>query len=193
MKQEHLKLLFVSINISHLLLGTSLLMLWIADLFYSNRFVLKENEWTSHATCFVILHLTLTSCFLSSFLLLFMSLARLFIVLYPLESKFKDIEFVLKSMVCAFSCSFIFATLLTLSVKLIYSSLPIRICSPFIDPAGDISLIKIMTWSVVLIQLTVAMVIIIAHVLLIKELKKSQEQIKGTISRNYQPGKLQCR
>ena len=84
------EIIVVSINISDLLLGTSLLILWIADLFYSNKFVLKENEWTSHATCFVIFHLTFTSCLRSSFLLLFMSLARLSIVLYPLESKFKD-------------------------------------------------------------------------------------------------------
>ena len=83
-------------------------------------------------------------------------------------------------MVCAFSSSFIFATLVTMSVKLIYSSLPVRICSPFIDPTGEIFLIKFMTWLIVLIQLIVAMVVIIVHVLLIKELKKSQQQIGGT-------------
>ena len=63
-----------------------------------------------------------------------LSFSRLMVVIYPLDSNFKNREFILKCCVLMYGLATTLVTGFVVTFKHVFSSVPFRLCSPFIDP-----------------------------------------------------------
>ena len=114
---------------------------------------------------------------MTQFVLVFLSLSRLMVVVHPIDTKFKRLEFTLKLQITAHGLSFAIAVLITFIFRYSFGNSTISFCSPFIDQTGSFVVIKVVIWFVAISQTATSLVIIVMHILLVKKLKESQENI----------------
>ena len=98
----------ISININELLCATYLCFLWIVDIIFQGTFSVKEQWWRTSYLCVATFTIVLWFTFLTQSLLLFLSLSRMLVVLYPIDSKLKNVKFVLKVLVSIYVTTLIF-------------------------------------------------------------------------------------
>ena len=115
---------------------------------------------------------------LTQFVILFLSVSRLMIVIHPINTIFRKIKFVVKSVFIMYFISFLAAFMATLILKFNYKSLTISLCLPFIDSTNSFTMIKVITWFIVITQAATSIVIMVMHVLLVTTCKKSSESLK---------------
>ena len=173
------------INVGDILCGIYLSLIWIASISFSGSFHVKEESWKSGFLCLTAFATILFFIVLSEFLLTFLSLARLLLVLHPLNTRFKEKEFIVKSLAFLVVCSLFFSVCITLIFKITGKKSTISICLPFIDPTGSQLMIKLITWFVVISQLATSIVIMIMHFYLLKELRKSQQNVQKSKSKEH--------
>ena len=89
-------LLTFSLNLSDILFSLSPIILLVHDFIDKGTFVVKEITWRGSVSCFLTLGIILFFSVLSPTFITFMSLSRLMVVLHPLHSKFKNINFIKK-------------------------------------------------------------------------------------------------
>ena len=68
-------------------------------------------------------------------------------------------------------------------MKFLYQTVPLCICSPFVDPTNSITLIKAFAWLSVILQVILIIFILVSYILVVKELMKSQEVIWNLMSK----------
>ena len=166
------------VNFSDLLCGIYISILWIADIIFMGEFALEESNWISHPICFVAFGVSLLFSLFSPSILLFMSLSRLLIVIYPLDPQLKDINLVMKLSISIFCSTIVLAFLFTSSMYYFYRQIPLSLCSPFVDPNNKVILIRSITWFTVILQLLSVVFIITIYVLLFRKLLVSQKDIE---------------
>ena len=177
----------ISININDIVCGIYLGCIWISDVIYKGEFLVQEKLWKSGHLCFTAFGIVLWFTILDQLILIFISLCRLMLVICPINTKFKESEFVLKSVVLCYLLSFLAALLVTYYFKLTYEHLTFSLCLPFIDPTGSVIMIKIIILYTVISQTISSVTIIIMHILLVKglkEAKKNTGQSKSSFDSN---------
>ncbi len=166
-----------AININDLLCALYLSIIWIAHLQTKGRFKLMEQAWRSGAACFTASNIVIWFTLQTQLLHIFLSLSRLRVVTHPVETLFKNTEFIVKCLgnigVGTFCCG-LFVSFL---VKFTTGALPLNLCLPLVDPTNSTMVIKIVTLCVVSSQTLSIFAILVQHVLLVFELKKSQKEI----------------
>ncbi len=105
------------------------------------------------------------------------------VVLYPVETIFKDINFVLKYIFRIFVLAAILSCCLTILTWFLTDEIPIFLCSPFVDLTKSVTLVPILTWIIVVTQVGVSVSVLIVYISLIMSLKKSQQSLKEATSR----------
>ncbi len=155
----------IFINFVEAFLGIYLCIIWIADIIFQDDFVIKERHWRSGVACHVASSLVLLFNFGDPPMIFLMSLSRLMVVKYPMESKFKRTKF---TSICA---SLIMITTSALSVLvsslvgLLVSELSTTFCLIFVDPADSSPLSKISTLLLVSLQLVASSLVSPKHLL----------------------------
>ena len=114
------------VNISDLLCGVYITIIWISDLAYSGNFVLKEVNWLSSITCFVIFGTTLYFNILSPLVLCYMSFSRLMVVKCPLDSKFRESKFALHCVFSILCCTLVLTMCITITMWILYNNCAIQ-------------------------------------------------------------------
>ena len=150
--------------------------IWISDLILHKTLYISD-VWKSHFLCFTAFGIIFWFSILSPTLLAFMSFARLMIVVYPFETRYKTFGFTLMFILIVFGLSFFFSVVVTLMIKFTYKYLPTMFCLPFIDPTNSVLLTKIVTWFIIIIQSITSKVIILIYVVLFRTLQKNR--VKG--------------
>ena len=107
-------LIVISINCNDLLCGIYLSCVWIADLFFSELFKIKEESWRSGILCLTAFTTVLSFTVLTEILLILFSLSRLMVVIYPLKTRFKETSFIVKLLVFLIFFSLFFIVLIVL-------------------------------------------------------------------------------
>ena len=176
-------IIVIIINVNDILCGIYLSFVWVADLSFSGSFHVKEEYWRSSFLCFTAFTIVLWFTVLTEFLLIFLSATRLLVTLHPLNTRFKEKQFIIKSLAFLVVCSLIFSICITLIFKSTEKISTLSICLPFIDPTGSQLIIKLITWFVVISQLATSIVIMIMHFYLLKESRKSQRNIQKSKSK----------
>ncbi len=181
-------LLVIAANVVDLICSIPLIILWIEDLIFKGLYFQIESTWKSSLTCYIISCLFLLFNFLSPFVLCLLALSRLSIVLCPIDSKFKDSTFVIKCILSTFISVVLIAIICTtvewsINFYVIKETIPMGICSPFVDPQNHILFIKIFSWLVVIAQIVAVVIIIVCYVMLVKSLRESQRKIKDSVSK----------
>ena len=170
----------ILVNFTDLLFGTYLCIIWVANHFFRGNFVSYENWWRHSYGCFAAFGISFWFIILTPCVFLFLALSRLMVVINPVDTKFKKVNYV---SVCLFSItigtmsiSAIFTFLMMLTEKQLLLSL----CFPLVDPSNSLFITKLTTWSVAIIQFITIHVIMICHFILIKNLRVSQKKVSST-------------
>ena len=167
--QNIFKIMVTSINFVDLMYGFYMVILWTADQYFSDNFPVDEIKWRSSSMCFIAFSLAVNFSLLSPLTLSFLS-NRCLVVLYPLNTKYKNAQFIGKCLGVIFIVSLIFAIVITAIVKHVHKVIPLTICTPFVDPTNSIYFIKVLTFVVVILQFGATLLILFAYSLLFKNL-----------------------
>ena len=162
----------VSVNITDILCGLYLCLIWITDLYFRGKFVSHERHWRSSFLCFCAFGLSLWFSIVTPFILLFLSLLRLTVVVNPLSIKLKNARSIFKCQLAIILISMSVSVVLTFLMKFQQEKMPLNLCLPFVDPTNSISLTKVIAWCVAIIQGTISVVILASHSFLIQNLRQ---------------------
>ena len=171
-------IIVIFINTNDILYGIYLSFIWIADLIFSEKFHVKEASWRSGIICLTAFTTVLWFTMLSQLGLLFMSLSRLMVTISPLSTRFRETLFIIKSLLMLFSISLVSSIFITIIFKYVEENSTTSLCLPFVDPTNSQFLIKLITWFTVITQLINSIGIMIMHILLVTEIRHSQNVIK---------------
>ena len=172
----------ILVNINEILCGIYLACIWISDICFKEKFLVKEQLWRSSILCFSAFGLLLRFTILTQLTLIFLSLSRLTVVIYPIDTKFKRTEFVIKTVLVLCMFSLLIAISTPFYFKFTDYVLPISLCLLFIDPTNSILLIKIITWFVGITQTASSLIIMVFHILLVQNLKKLKKLLRKSES-----------
>ena len=172
-KNKALSVIVMVINMTDILSAMYLCIIWIADLSFQGIFHVKEELWRSSVACFSAFFFLLFFTILSTCVLTFMALSRLMLVWYPVDTKFKDYNFMLNLVLFMVILSLIICLFITIISRIHFMKiLPMSLCLPFVDPSNSVLLIKILVWSFIPIQSIFSLIILIIYVLLALSLSK---------------------
>lgn len=172
-----------SINVADIIGAIPLFVLWIADLSFKNIFFLNENYWRSSVFCYFTFGTNICFNIMSPSFLYFLAFSRLMVVLYPMDTEFKDTKFVFRWLLTILAASNFVAITFTITSWYLTLNIPMSLCSPFIDLTNDITIIKVITFLTAIMQVTAAICILIVYSILIVSLKKSQETLQQSMSK----------
>ncbi len=183
-------IMIVSLAIADTLHCVFLYMISIPAMVFEKRFPLLQDKWRSSFTChsssglLFAFHVTEPMC------IALLSLLRLMVVKYPINTRFKRTYFCLKCIAVAYAIGFA-SLLVSTSVFLLFVvQLPPIICSPFLDPHLYF-VFKTVTFVTAVIQIGVCTFILVSFCVMCKELKKSQQLRKSGPIENYNGLKIQ--
>ena len=170
-----------AVNITDILYGAYLGIIWIFDVISEQEFILKEAYWRSGFVCFLAFSIVLYFTVTSQLTLVLLALSRLLVVINPLHTTFKCFRYVFKYVISIFILSFLFTAFTTFFLKSQEKFLPTSLCFPFIDPTNSSFTINILVWSVVSSQCVTSVVITVSHILLIRRLSIHQRKLQRVV------------
>ncbi len=158
------------VNVSGIFCCLPLIVLWAVDLTFMGEFFLIASQWRSSVLCFSILALFSFFSFLSPLLLSIFSLSRLQIVKFPMNTMFKETQFVLKCSLPLFCASGLISTTLTLlswfiDVQKRNVEMQMVICFPFVDPSDKMILAKVTTALAITLQIVAVVFIATVYII----------------------------
>ncbi len=171
-------IIVVSVNTTKLVSAIYYSVLWVADMTVESTFAEMDENWRSGPFCFAAINFYFWYSILIPVILLFMSLARTMVVVFPLNTSFKREKFIINCVAYMYLCSGCAGICLSVFVKFTEQTLPFSLCLPFLDPSHSIVTLKIVTWCVALLQATLSSAIAIIHCILVKTLKESQRSLQ---------------
>ena len=166
----------ISVNLIDLTWGIYLLIIVISDFVFADNFVIHETLWKSSFLCHLLFCINLNFNILSPLLNSFMSFSRFMVVIYPLNSKFKNRKFVLKCCILTKVIAIAIVTGFITTFRYAYSDIPFRLCSPFIDPTHSNRMLRFATYGVVYLQFIAYFSNILFHSAIISKLNNSISQ-----------------
>ncbi len=170
-------IMVISTSVNKTVFSFFLFVVAIGDLQFGNSFPLKEVEWRKSVMCFLSSETILLHNIASPFLLCLMYLARYSIVKMPFDSQFKSTKFVAKCIGSVWMMSVVASILALLCEIFTLDGVPNVICHPFIDYYTSTVTVKTIAILLALIQTIACILICHFHSSLMKQLKKSQENI----------------
>ncbi len=182
--------LLISVGITDIEISLYLGIISVFDTVFKGTFVLRYSDWTSSSLCFVALGVNLNFHSVSPLLLCLMSLARLMVVWYPVESKYKERNYVLRRVLAVVSVCCVVTVVLTNVGHVVLGEAPFSLCSPFLDPSNKAIVIKCFTGLVTALNYFATIFVSIIHSWLYLILRRSQAQIQAARSAQQSNGFL---
>ena len=175
----------ISINFIDFTWGIYLIILVVSDFLFENNFIFQESLWKSSFICYFLFTINLNYNIISPLLSGFISFSRLMVVMYPLNSSFKNKKFALKCWisVCGLTITIVMAFIITF--RHMYTNVPFRLCSPFIDPTQSNVMLRIATCAVVSLQFLVYFSINYFNSKTIFELQSLKEKVQTPVSQKH--------
>ncbi len=178
----------VSINVDDILCSSPLFFLWVADMIFKASFAFVSSKWKSGSVCLLIFGQFFFYGVAHPFLMCFLSISRLMIVKYPLQTQFKKLHFVMRwisyvasgTMLCA--VSFTLGTWLV-DLHIMHNGQLMSICFPLADPSGSLIMVKVLTWFTVALHAISAGTILRTYTKMIQSLTKTKAEVKTSASK----------
>ncbi len=176
--------ILVSFHLTHFLAASYIALMWPADLHYSDNFVFRMSDWISTATCAIAFLVMTIFTALLPILMSFLSLSIHSVTMHPLDSQFKSTHHV-KKWISYIVLLILFVSLSTTLIWRFVSEIKSFLCTPFEDPAKLFWHTKFITISILFVQLSSIVFIIVCHCMTVKEMKVSGEKVgrKANISK----------
>ncbi len=172
-----------SVNLGDITCCIPYAILFSADIYFRGRFILHENSWRSGIVCFIIFGLELNYSFISPLLLIFLSVSRIMVVVSPMDTKFKNMNFVLKGLVIIFCLGILISTVFVTAMWISSGEIPMALCSPFIDTSNSSRITKAVVWFSAATQFVAVIFILSIYISLVVSLKRSQEEMQKAMSK----------
>ncbi len=150
--------------------GLYLTVIWSADAFYNDSFLVNDMNWSKNVFCCLAFLLLLSFSVSVPFSLTFLSVARCMITVYPFDSNFKSKTFVLRYLVAGHSVFLTIAFAFTFR-NFMDGKITSPLCSPFTDPTDSLLEVKITIWLVTGFQFFALLFISCLYVYLLIYLK----------------------
>ncbi len=144
-----------------------------ANLKYSDKFVLEDKAWKQSFGCSFIFDLSMVYSISVPLLMLFLSFARLMVVKYPFESKFKCAKFVTKCLISIVCVSFVSSVSITSLCRSLRGEHPSSFCLPFVDFVTKFWETKVLTFLISTLKISVIVLLVISYSNLVREIEKS--------------------
>ncbi len=167
------------LNAADMSLSFPLLILWTANIVYKDNFAQKQELWQSSATCLLVFGLFLSTISVILISSNFMALSRLMVVKYPLESKFKDSNFVKRAAPLCFLGSISVSGMLSGVQWCLNIGMLSILCSPFFNPTKNNIFLKFLTWFLSVAHIGSIVAFCFCSCFLLLTLKRSQEQVRN--------------
>ena len=159
--------------------GLYLSNLLISDIQYGDSFIWHEEEWKISSFCYLNNFIALTFHLLSPLTIGLLILARCMVVLYPLNSKFRQRKLNLKLILGINILVETSSALITIVLRFFRIPLPFRLCTLSIDPSLITGfLTTIYSWVIAFYQGFILGSIIIMYSKLVLSLTHSQRQLE---------------
>ena len=161
-------------NISNITCALFIFVLWYTDIVMNHEYAIKEKIWRSSNACSFVFMVSLNFSISSPLIFGLLSLIRLMVVIHPLDSKLRLLKWSARITIIVFISSLILAFFIVVMMRLQYGDLPFRLCSPFVDPTGEYSVIHALLFGVILLQISVCLLNVISYLTIFKVLRKSK-------------------
>ena len=171
-------IIVIALILTNLLLLFQFIVLWSTNLYYKETFVTEVYHWRDSLMCTLIMSGFLLYKLFQPFILTVLSAARFMVILYPLESKFRYSMFTLKVTIVGFITCVVTSMKCGLIIRLQGS--PNNLCLPLVDPSDKSWIVYMITGIIAIVQLVVIVLTTIPHVLIILQIKMSQNNIRFT-------------
>ena len=157
------------INFANLMVGANLMVFGTAHVYYGKTFIIKEYIWIKSIICSIVYTFTLIFNLCLPLLLWLLAFARLMVILYPMESKFRSRTFVLKQIIFPLCIITLFSVGIALHSQT-NGYINNKLCSPFIDPTQ--SQAKVLTFFVSVFHAIIIVSMSFIYLILFIKLKK---------------------
>ena len=169
----------ILVNITNMLFGMYLGIIWMANYFFRGNFISHEYQWRHSYGCFAAFGISLWFSILTPCAFLFLSLLRLMVVINPVDNKFKKTYYVSRYLISITIGTMSVSAIFTFLVMLTDNQLLLSLCFPLVDPSNSSHIVRGLTWLVAIIQFITVHVIIICHLILVKNLRVSQKKVSN--------------
>ena len=171
-----------SISLIDITWGIYLINLVASDFIFEDNFVIQESLFKSSLVCFILFSINLNFSILSPLLSALMSFSKFMVVIFPFDSNFKNRKFVLNCCNLMYGFVVTLVIVFTVSFKHLHSSVPFRLCSPFINYFHSNVMLTIATCGVAILQFSVYILEIFLNCKIMLELKSSVHQKQNITS-----------
>ena len=173
-----------SISITDIIGSIPLFILWISDLHFKGDIIFVQKQWQSSLMCFISSGINMYYILASPFLYNLLSYTRYNVVKDPIDSNFKNTDYVHKIILVGCSFSLLFATLSVTLFWLNYDGIPTSFCYPLFDPSKRFSLTKYLAWFIIGIHVIAISFNFIVYLKLIAKVTMVQKLCFGTQTRS---------
>ena len=168
------ELIVCIINFVNFMVGTDLMVFGTVHLYYGKNFIIKEYIWIKSIICFIVYTFTLIFNLCLPLLFWLLAFARLMVILYPIESKFRSRTFVLKQIIFPLCTIALFSVCIALySQTNGYTNN--KLCSPFIDPTKSLLQAKVLSFFAAVFHAIIIVSMPLIYLLLYTKLKQLQK------------------
>ena len=166
-----------SVNVLDITYAMYIILLSVVDVLYKETIGLYQSWWQSSIMCYISSAIVQNYCMLSPCLICLIALERLMVVLYPIDTSFKDTKYVAKCIFFLWINCLSFNILLTVRKQIISERLTNNICFPFVDPSSSIPITMISMCFIMTLQSTATLFIPFSYLTLILVLKRSEGNV----------------
>ncbi len=161
------------------------LTIWVTDQVFKGNYIQKDAFWRSSLWCFTINALFQNYTLLSPALMVFLSVSRLLVVLYPMKSQFKMPKYAFKYISIIVLFSVLLSVLFSLLFWGIEGEVPNSLCISLIDHSDAVVTTQVLVWLTAVWHIFALVSVIAIYSVLIVELQKSQETTKASQSKEH--------
>ncbi len=175
----------LSISFSNTLFAISLCTIWISNLVFKDEFMFVEKWWRTGAWCYATFFSSLSFALLNPLLLFILSYSRYHVVVFPLNSWFRNPVCVRKYLLVSTSVCFAFGLVFTILTRLLSADggVPFSLCLPFADTTKNMATTDVVVWTVAIFNIVVAFLIATVSIKTFLALLKSQTVMAESKSR----------
>ena len=160
--------------------------LWSSDIYYGNSFNTKLFNWKHSTICTIMSSVYLCYNLFQPFILILITLTRLMVIIYPMESKLKSTKVIMRIIVGGLSP--IIAISVAFGITVHHQGSQGNSCSPFVDPSDMFWIIRVVTVVVTVVNILTIFSTAVLSIEMVKALQKSQNNmITTSISKIIKP------
>ncbi len=167
----------VANNVGHMLYAVYLSIVVAADFMFGRLIIYMQHTWRSSGFCLVAYSSVVNFSISVPVLSFFLSLSRLMVVWFPMETRFKTTTFVFRSLGLIFLAVLCFSGIAASVESHFSDAVPNDLCLPFVDHVGHYWTAVFLIIFAFLTQTSMSLAICVMHYALFKNLVESQQNV----------------